>query len=129
MFCRRGDINMTKIVIGGQMGKDDIKKDLQKLTSGMNVEITVKSDLDAAMAIQNHQADFYIGACATGAGGALAMATALLGSEKTLTVATPTRVLKPDEIKQGIENGKIAFGFTFNAKDTVLPEIVRALPL
>lgn len=120
---------MTKIVIGGQMGKDDIKKDLQKLTSDKNVEITVQSDLDAAMAVQNHQADFYIGACQTGAGGALAMATALLGSGKTLTVATPTKVLKADEIKKGVESGKVAFGFTFNAKDTVLPEIVKALPL
>lgn len=120
---------MTKIVVGGQMGKEDIKKDLEKLTAGKNVDVEVLSDLDAAMAIQNKQADFYVGACETGAGGALAMATALLGSDKTLTVASPTKVLKADDIKKGVDAGKVAFGFTYNAKDTVLPEIVNALPL
>lgn len=120
---------MIKIVIGGQMGKDEIKKDLEKFTTGKDVQIEVKNDLDAAMAVQNGQADYYIGACETGAGGALAMATALLGSDKTLTVASPTKVMNAEEIKSGIDEGKVAFGFTYNSKDTVLPEIIKSLPL
>lgn len=120
---------MTKIVIGGQMDKDELEKSLKALIQDKKVEISVMSDLDAAMAVQNGQADYYIGACETGAGGALAMATALLGADKTLTVASPTKVLSQEEINQGVKKGKVAFGFTINAKDKVLPEIVKALPL
>ncbi|PMD72173.1 DUF2620 domain-containing protein [Companilactobacillus nuruki] len=119
---------MIKIVIGGQMGKDDIKASLVRLIGDKDVEITIKNDLDAAMAIQNNEADYYIGACETGAGGALAMATALLGSDKTLTVASPSKVLTEDVIAEEITNkGKIAFGFTINTKDTVLPILVKYL--
>ncbi|KAA9243628.1 DUF2620 domain-containing protein [Lactobacillus mulieris] len=120
---------MIKVVIGGQMGKDEIHKDLLNLLSKKDIEVKILSDLDAAMAIQNNEADFYIGACETGAGGALAMATALLGSDKTLTVASPTNVLSQKEIEQGVKEGKVAFGFTFNSKDRVLPMIVKALSL
>lgn len=120
---------MIKIVVGGQMGKKEIAQDLQKLTDGKEVEIKILSDLDAAMAIQNHQADYYVGACETGAGGALAMVTALLGSDKTVTTASPTKVMSFDEIKKEVDRGKVAFGFTFNAKDSVLPDIVKALEL
>ena len=118
---------MTRIVIGGQMGKDELGQSLEKLTAGKDVEISVKSDLDAAMAVKDNKADFYIGACETGAGGALAMATALLGSSKTLTVASPSKVLSEADIKEGIDNGKIAFGFTINTKDTILPILAKYL--
>lgn len=118
---------MTKIVIGGQMNKPEIEKQMESLTQGSGVEYSIKSDLDAAMAVKAGEADYYIGACETGAGGALAMATALLGSDKTLTVASPGKVLSEDEIKAGIDAGKIAFGFTINTKDTILPILAKYL--
>ncbi|APX71409.1 DUF2620 domain-containing protein [Companilactobacillus allii] len=119
---------MIRIVIGGQMGKDDIKKTLVKLIGDKEVDIFIKNDLDAAMAIKNGEADYYIGACETGAGGALAMATALLGSTHTVTVASPSKVLSEEEIAEEINGkGKVAFGFTINTKDTVLPILVKYL--
>lgn len=119
---------MTKIVIGGQMGKDEIKESLTKLAGDKDIDIIVKNDLDAAMAIQNGEADYYIGACETGAGGALAMATALLGSDKTVTVASPSKILSEEDIADEINNkGKVAFGFTINTKDTVLPILAKYL--
>lgn len=118
---------MVKIVIGGQMGKPDIKKDLEKLMNSKEVEIEIKSDLDAAMALKENKADYYIGACETGAGGALAMETALLGSDKAITVATQSKVLSEEQIKQEIDNGKVAFGFTINTKDTILPILAKYL--
>lgn len=118
---------MIRIVIGGQIDKQQIKKDLEKLAGDKDVEITVKSDLDAAMAIQNNEADYYIGACETGAGGALAMATALLGGSKTETIASSTKVYGDEEIKNSVENGKIAFGFTINTKDRILPILAKYL--
>lgn len=118
---------VKKVVVGGQMGKPEIRADLEKYMAGQDVELSIMSDLDAAMAVKNNQVDFYIGACETGAGGALAMATALLGSEKTLTVASPTRVLSEEEIRKGFENGKVAFGFTINTKDVVLPILAKLI--
>mgnify|MGYP003361783406 CR=1 FL=1 len=119
---------MIRIVIGGQMGKDEIEASLKKLAGSSDVEITIKNDLDAAMAIQNGEADYYIGACETGAGGALAMATALLGSDKTVTVASPSKILSEEQIADEINNkGKIAFGFTINTKETVLPILAKYL--
>lgn len=119
---------MIKIVIGGQMGKDEIKKDLVNLLGDKNIDIFIKNDLDAAMAIKNSEADYYIGACETGAGGALAMATALLGSDKTVTIASPSRILSEEEIAEEInDKGKVAFGFTINTKDTVLPILAKYL--
>lgn len=118
---------MIRIVVGCQIDKQQIKDDLEKLAGNKEVEITVKNDLEAAMAVQNNEADYYIGACETGAGGALAMATALLGGDKTETIASSTKVYGEEEIKKSIENGKIAFGFTANTKDSVLPILAKYL--
>ncbi|KAF0369881.1 DUF2620 family protein [Pediococcus acidilactici] len=119
---------MVKIVIGGQMGKEEIKKDLFELIGDEEVDIEIKNDLDAAMTIQNGEADYYIGACETGAGGALAMATALLGSTKTVTIASPSKMLSEEQIADEIKNkGKVAFGFTINTKDEVLPKLAKYL--
>ncbi|KAF0370164.1 DUF2620 domain-containing protein [Pediococcus acidilactici] len=119
---------MIKIVIGGQMGKEEIKKDLLELIGDEEVDIEIKNDLDAAMTIQNGEADYYIGACETGAGGALAMATALLGSTKTVTIASPSKMLSEEQIADEIKNkGKVAFGFTINTKDEVLPKLAKYL--
>ncbi|RYM02864.1 DUF2620 domain-containing protein [Sporolactobacillus sp. THM7-7] len=117
---------MVRIVVGGQLAKDEIKKRIERLTDG-NVELTVKNDLDAAMAVKENRADYYIGACETGAGGALAMATALLGSGKTVTLATPSRLMSEAEIKEQIDKGKVAFGFTKNTMNTILPILVKYL--
>lgn len=119
---------MVKIVIGGQMGKEEIKKDLFELIGDEEVDIEIKNDLDAAMTIQNGEADYYIGACETGAGGALAMATALLGSTKTVTIASPSKMLSEEQIADEIKNkGKVAFGFTISTKDEVLPKLAKYL--
>lgn len=46
---------MIKIVIGGQMGKEEIKKDLLELIGDEEVDIEIKNDLDAAMTIQDRK--------------------------------------------------------------------------
>ena len=63
---------MKKIVVGGQIDKEEVKALV--LQYGLPEDsVEVKSDLDAAMAIKSGTADYYIGACNTGGGGALAM--------------------------------------------------------
>lgn len=82
---------MVRIVIGGQLKKQAIEK-LVKEIGGSNVEVLVKGDLDAVMAVKNNKVDYYIGACETGSGGALAMAIALLGKDKCVTLASPSTI-------------------------------------
>ena len=81
-------ISMKKIVIVVQIDKNEVKDLVEKFSEGQ-FEIDIKSDLDAAMAVKSGQADYYVGACNTGGGGALAMALALLGRENCVTVSMP----------------------------------------
>lgn len=111
-----------RIVVGGQIDKDMVAKLLKD--NFPDALIDIKSDIDAAMAMKALQYDYYFGACNTGGGGALAMAIAILGSNKCLTIASPGTMLSEEEIEKGIKEGKIAFGFTPNsAKNSI--EIIK----
>lgn len=117
---------MKKIVIGGQIEKATIEELLQKYGKG-NYEITVKTDIDAAMALKNGTADYYFGACNTGGGGALAMAIALLGGDKTATLGMPGTTASEEEINQSVTAGKIAFGFTSQDMEFIISNVMKAL--
>lgn len=114
-----------KIVIGGQVDKKEIEQMVKRFDE--SIETMVKSDLEAAMAVKTGQADYYIGACHTGGGGALAMAISLLGRASCETVSMPGR--RPDETKveTAVKEGKKAFGFTADHKDAAVPMILSAL--
>lgn len=115
-----------KVVVGGQVDKKEVAA-LVKEHGPTGIEITVKSDMEAAMAVKTGAADYYVGACHTGGGGALAMAIAIIGREKCETVSMPGR--KPDEakIREAVKAGKKAFGFTADHKETVIPMIMKAI--
>ncbi len=115
-----------KIVIGGQINKEKIKQKVEELCDG-KIELEIKNDLDAAMAMANQEYDYYLGACNTGGGGALAMVLALCGSDKCVTVSMPGNILSEDEIRQEVQKGKIAFGFTAQHIDVVVPIIIDEL--
>ncbi|WP_086350244.1 DUF2620 domain-containing protein [Candidatus Enterococcus clewellii] len=117
---------MKKIVVGGQIDKAEVQALVEKYADG-NFTSEVKSDLDAAMAIKSGQADFYLGACNTGGGGALAMALALLGRENCETVSMPGKVMDEEDIRQSVRNGKKAFGFTAQHKEIVVPILMDEL--
>ncbi|NLC41333.1 MAG: DUF2620 domain-containing protein [Erysipelothrix sp.] len=117
---------MIKIVIGGQIDKQIIADEVKKL-GGENVEVDIKSDLDAAMAMKSGSYDYYIGACNTGGGGALAMAMALLGPELCSTVSMPGAIKDESFIVGEFGKGKKAFGFTAQHRDAVLPILVREI--
>ncbi|MBL1227942.1 DUF2620 domain-containing protein [Enterococcus sp. BWB1-3] len=117
---------MKKIVVGGQIDKAEVQTLVEKYAAGKFTS-EVKSDLDAAMAIKSGQADFYLGACNTGGGGALAMALALLGRENCETVSMPGKIMDEEDIRQSIRNGKKAFGFTAQHKEIVVPILMDEL--
>lgn len=115
-----------KVVIGGQIDKDAIKK-LAEVHGNDKIEFSVMSDLDAAMALQAGNVDFYIGACNTGGGGALAMAIALAGAENCETLSMPGSMKSEAEIIESVNSGKKAFGFTAQHKDVIVPLIIAEL--
>lgn len=117
---------MIKFIVGGQMSKQEIANKIKEL-GGEKVTVDIKSDIEAAMMVKAGQADYYVGACNTGGGGALAMAIALLGMGLCSTVSMPGNIKSDEEIIAEVVAGKKAFGFTAEHTDKVLPLIVNKI--
>jgi len=117
---------MLKFVIGGQINKSELA-DLVKKLGQDKVSVVVKNDLEAAMDVKNENVDYYLGACNTGGGGALAMAIALAGADKCATVSMPGNVFSDDKIIAEVNADKIAFGFTAQHMEQVVPVIMNAI--
>ena len=117
---------MLRVVVGGQIDKDMVAEIIRRI-GGEKVTVTIKSDIEAAMAIKTNQADYYLGACNTGGGGALAMAIALLGMGLCSTVSMPGKIRSDAEIIKEIESGKKAFGFTPQHAEQVIPVIMNKI--
>ena len=116
---------MVRIVVGGQINKQEIHDFIKKNYEG--VELAVKNDLDAVNALKMGKFDYYVGACNTGGGGALAMAIALLGQNQCKTISMPGKVFSDEEIIAAVKEGKKAFGFTAQHAEQVLPVLMKAI--
>jgi len=117
---------MVRIVVGGQMDKQIIANLITEV-GGSGVDVSIKSDIEAALAIQTNQAQYYFGACATGAGGALAMAIGLLGPQHCVSVSIPGKIMREDEIRMAVRNGKKAFGFVNYDAEKVIPVLLEEI--
>lgn len=117
---------MIKIVVGGAIEKQNIA-DLVKKIGGEKVSVDVMSDMQAAMAIKTGKAEYYLGACHTGGGGALSMAMALLTRDKCATVSMPGKAPKEEDIVKAVADGKVAFGFTGDHYEIAVPIIMREI--
>jgi hypothetical protein len=115
-----------KIVVGGQVDKAEIEQ-LVKKCGGNSVEVIVKNDLDAAMLIKSGGADYYVGACHTGGGGALAMAIALLGKQQCATISMPGKPPVKEKVEESVSSGAKAFGFTGDHKEKAIEFLMDAL--
>lgn len=113
-----------KFVVGGQIERDAIQSALTTLVQGMDITVEVMGDIQASQAVLTGQADYYFGACNTGAGGALAMAIALIGFTKCGTVGMPGKIISAEEMTKMVTDGVVAFGFTGQDIDAVLPILV-----
>ncbi|CNG88274.1 putative inner membrane protein [Yersinia kristensenii] len=102
---------MLKIAIGGQLNKNEIRDCLAKYGAD-KISCEIFTDMDATMKVKNGSFDYYVGACQSGAGGALAMAYALIGRDKCATIANALTQPSEANISQLIDQGKKAFGFT-----------------
>ncbi|WP_210467978.1 DUF2620 domain-containing protein [Sporosarcina sp. 6E9] len=114
-----------KIVVGGQMEKKEIERMIKEFDP--SIETTIKSDVEAAMALKTGQVDYYLGACHTGGGGALAMAIAIIGRNQCETVSMPGKQPVEEKVIEAVNEGKKAFGFTGDHANQAVPMILRAI--
>jgi hypothetical protein len=115
-----------KIIVGGQVEKQNIQKLINELGEG-KIQTEIKTDIQAANDVKLGKADYYVGACYTGGGGALSMAIALLTRDKCATLSMPGRPPKEEDIVKAVEEGKVAFGFTGDHYKQVIPILLREL--
>lgn len=116
----------VKIVVGGQLAKEKIAELIRKI-GREKVSVTVMQDIQAAMAVKSGAADYYVGACNTGGGGALALAIAILGMSLCETLTSPGRSCDEAKIKAALSNGKRAFGLTEEHVPQVVPLLVKQI--
>lgn len=116
-----------KIAIGGQLNKNEIKEYIEKHASA-SVTCVVCTDMDAAMKVKMGECAYYVGACQSGAGGALAMAYALLGQDKCITIGMAGLAPKEEKVIEGFERGCKAFGFTNDQVESAMELFLRHLP-
>ncbi|MFE7119912.1 DUF2620 domain-containing protein [Streptomyces sp. NPDC057654] len=114
---------MTKILTGG-VGKVEVAETVKKLALD-GVEITVSSDMDAAMKLRAGQADYFLGTCHTGAGASLGVLVGLMGKDACHTFgrSVPTE----DDVNALLAEGKKVFGFAIDQIDLVAPVMARAI--
>jgi Protein of unknown function DUF2620 len=116
---------VIKIVVTG-MGKERIAQLARDVGAG-EVEVSVKTDFEAALAVQNGAASYYIGSCQSGAGGALGVATAILGSRDVFRISGAGTTADLEHIEGAINDGVHAFGLAHIHIEAVVPALVKAM--
>ena len=116
---------MIKINVGGLAAKEIVAKVLD--VGGDQVIACVVADIVGVREVAQGKADYYFGACATGGGGALSMAIAILGYNNCCTVCTAGKPPREEDIQEAVRSGKKAFGFTCDHVDSAVPMIMKAI--
>lgn len=98
-----------------------------KELGGDQVEARVVADIVGVREVAQGTADYFFGACATGGGGAISMAIAVLGYANCCTVSTPGRPPKEVEVRDAVRSGKKAFGFTCDHADAAVALLMKAI--
>jgi hypothetical protein len=117
---------VIKVAVCG-MGKEQIARAVREAANG-KATVEVTSDIQAATAVAQGSADYYIGACQSGAGGALAIATAILGPSRVIRLSgVGIAAATPEAIAEALDCGKVAFGVAHSHVESAVPPLVRAL--
>lgn len=112
-------------IVAAGLGSREIHRIL--VGYGDRVTARVTSDVEGARAVQRGDADYYLGACYSGQGGALAAAIAILGLPSTSMVGTPGRGLDRAKVGEAVERGVRAFGMTQDQIASAVPAVVDLL--
>ncbi len=118
-------MNPVRIAVSG-MGRNRMKELLER-RGGERVEVRALSDIEGVTAVQRDEVDYYLGACLSGAGGALAMATALLGPQLAVRLSGLGGAPDPGEIRRRVDEGAKAFGLMSAHVDAGIPPLLDAI--
>ncbi|MCW2736850.1 DUF2620 family protein [Nocardioides sp.] len=91
------------------------------------IDAVAVTDMQGARLVKKGQADYYLGTCWSGGGGALAAATALLGASRVGIAGAPGIAADPDKIAALLEEGKVAFGFPYEQSRSAIPLIISTI--
>ena len=117
---------MVRFVVCG-MGKEHIARLVRETAKGA-ADARVMSDFEAAASIKGGAADYYIGACQSGAGGALAVAIAMLGWGQVVRLSgVGSTGIDEAQVVTAVSDGKRAFGIAHSHVELAVPVIVRAV--
>lgn len=116
---------MKKIGVAG-LQRELIKKTIETAAPGC-FEVFIYNDMEAAMKVKSGQLDYYIGACNTGAGAALSIAIAVIGFNKSCTIAKPGIKAREDNVMRMVAEGKVAFGLSVEHIEHAVPLLVAHL--
>jgi hypothetical protein len=94
---------------------------------GGRIEAAAVGDMQGARLVKKGQADYYLGTCWSGGGGALAAATAILGAAKVGIAGTPGMSVSEDKVVQFLSEERTAFGFPYEQSKQAIPVIVSAI--
>lgn len=116
-----------KIAIGGQMNKKEIKAYIDSHSKDGEVAGEIFTDTEAAMKVKSGEFDYYVGACQSGAGGALAMAYGVLGRDKCATIGMCGIAPKEEKVIDAVRRGCKAFGFTNEQVEPAMSLLLKYL--
>lgn len=116
---------MKRIGIAG-LQRESIRDTIEQHAPG-KFELYILSDIDAATRVKNNQLDYYIGACNTGAGAALSMAIAIIGFNRSCTIARPGVRAKAEQIAGWVAEGRVAFGLSVEHVEHAVPLLIAEL--
>jgi Protein of unknown function DUF2620 len=94
---------------------------------GGRVEVAAVGDMQGARLVKKGQADYYLGTCWSGGGGALAAATAILGARQVAIAGTPGMSVSEDKVLEYLAEDRNAFGFPYEQSKQAIPIIIRAI--
>lgn len=113
---------MTRWRVAGMRAPEASR--LLQAALGDTGEILVTSDLEGVQDVLAGNADLFLGVCATGAGGALAMAQVFAGPEKCLSLDSSTLAT---EISQALDSGVNCFGLPADQLRTLVPVLAETV--
>lgn len=107
------------------LGKAELLQAVQQ-AGGELVEAQIMADMEGARAVKTGRANYFLGSCATGQGGALAAAIALLGYGNCTMLGGKS--IAPAEIEQKVQAKEWkAFGVRADQVGAVVPVLVDTL--
>lgn len=115
---------MTARILLGGVGKSEVASRIKEI-GDEGLEVKATNDMDAAMKLRAGQADYYFGTCHTGAGASLGVLVGLLGNDKCMTFRRG--LAKEEVVKEALDGGKVAFGFSIDQIDRVVPVLIEGI--